>query len=381
MKAFSDHFINRRDALTGFLQFFSAVALAKPLGTLAANAPAIGMPHRRLGALDVSAVGLGCMPMNSDIYNPPRDTAAMTRLIHAAFDAGVTFFDTAEVYGPFINEELLGGAVRDRRDRVIIATKFGWEIDYATGRRSGDLDSRPEHIREAVERSLKRLGTDYIDLIYQHRVDPRIPIEDVAGTVNDLIAEGKVRYFGMSEPGLATLRRAHAVCPVAAVQNEYSLLTRDPENGLIAVCEELGIGLVCWSPLGIGYLTGTIDENTRFDEPGYTDYRLTNPRFTPEARRANRPVVDLLIDWAKRKDATPAQIALSWLLAQKPWIVPIPGTTKEAHLRENIGAARVTWEPGELAEFNRSLSQIRIHGARLTPRLLALSEVEAPMKR
>lgn len=359
--------------------FCMAVLAASPARAFSRQ-DAAALPVRRLGGLEVSALGLGCMSMNSGNYNPPRDTKDMIRVIHAAVDRGVTLFDTAEVYGPFVNEELVGEALAPYRNRVVIATKFGWEIEYATGRRTGGLDSRPQHIRHVVEASLKRLRTDHIDLLYQHRVDPKVPIEDVAGTVKDLIAEGKVGHFGLSEPGLKTLRRAHAVCPVAAVQNEYSLLTRDPERGMLAVCEELGIGLVPWSPLGVGYLTDSIDENTRFDEPGYTDYRLSNPRFTPEARKANRPILSLLRQWAQRKNATPSQIALAWLLAQKPWIVPIPGTTNIAHLDENLGAVRVSFSAAELGEFNQALSGIVVHGARLRAELMKLSEVEAPLK-
>ncbi len=373
--------VRRRDMLTGL---FSAVVLSSPVASFAKNITAgVGtssLPTRQLGALGVSALGLGCMSMNSGNYNPPRDTRSMTRVIHAAFDRGVTLFDTAEVYGPFINEELVGSALSDRRSSVVIATKFGWEIDYATGRRTGKLDSRPQHIREAVEGSLRRLKTDYIDLLYQHRVDPRIPIEDVAGVMKDLMTEGKIRYWGMSEPGLATLRRAHAECPVSAVQNEYSLLTRDPQEGVLAACEELGIGFVSWSPLAIGFLTGTIDEDTQFNEPGYTDYRLSNPRFTKEARRDNKPFVKLLQRWARQKNATPAQIALAWLLVQKPFIVPIPGMTNENHLNEDLGAVNVNFSYDELAQFNRELETLTVHGVRLRPGLMELSAIEAPLK-
>lgn len=368
---------SRRNMLQGL--FCMAVLVSSPVRAFSRQAAPAAFPMRRLGGLEVSALGLGCMSMNSGNYNPPRDAKDMIRVIHAAVDRGVTLFDTAEVYGPFVNEELVGEALAPYRNRVVIATKFGWEIEYATGRRTGGLDSRPRHIRNVVEASLKRLRTDHIDLLYQHRVDPKVPIEEVAGTVRDLIAEGKVGHFGLSEPGLQTLRRAHAVCPVTAVQNEYSLLTRDPERGMLAVCEELGIGLVPWSPLGVGYLTGTIDEKTRFDEPGYTDYRLSNPRFTSEARKANMPMITLLRQWAQRKNATPAQIALAWLLVQKPWIVPIPGTTNIAHLDENLGAVRVSFSAAELDDFNKALSGITVHGARLRPGLMELSEVEAPL--
>ena len=336
------------------------------------------LPVRKLGTLEVSAISLGCMSMNSGNYNPPRDKRDMIPVIHQAIERGVTYFDTAEVYGPFINEELVGEALVPYRNKVVIATKFGWEID-ANGRRTGGLDSRPEHIRAVVEASLKRLRTDRIDLLYQHRVDPKVPIEDVAGLVKDLIAEGKVIHFGLSEPGMQTLRRAHAIQPVAAVQNEYSLLTRDPENGVLATLEELGIGLVAWSPLGIGLLTGTIDENTKFNAPGYTDYRLSNPRFLPENIKANMALVEFVREWALRKEVTPAQLSLGWLLAQKPWIVPIPGTTNPRHLDENLGALSVRFTPAELADFNIALAKIVVHGKRLRAGLLELSDVEAPL--
>lgn len=338
------------------------------------------MPRRKIGPLEVSAIGLGCMSMNSGNYNPPKDKGEMTRLIHAAIDRGVTYFDTAEVYGPFVNEELVGEALTPFKGKVVIGTKFGWDIDYATGRRTGGLNSRPEHIRAVTEASLKRLRVEAIDLLYQHRVDPAVPIEDVAGTVKDLIAEGKVKHFGLSEPGMKTLRRAHAVQPVAAVQNEYSLLWRGPEKEELAIFEELGIGLVAWSPLGVGFLTGTINEKTRFDGPGYTDYRLTNPRFTPEALKANMPLVDLLREWARRKGATPAQIALAWLLAQRPWIVPIPGTTNMKHLDEDLGALAIKFTPAELHELNASASRIVIHGERLRKGLMEMSGREAPLR-
>ena len=271
-------------------------------------------------------------------------------------------------------------ALAPLREKVVIATKFGFDIEYSTGRRTGGVNSRPEHIRRVVEASLKRLQVDTIDLLYQHRVDPNVPIEDVAGTVKDLIQQGKVKQFGLSEPGQQTMRRAHAVQPLAAVQNEYSLLWRGPEKEELALFEELGIGLVPWTPLGAGFLTGAINEQTRFNGPGYTDYRLTNPRFTPENLKANLPLVELLRNWARRKDTTPAQIALAWLLAQKPWIVPIPGTTNPQHLEENLGALSVTFTADELREFTSAADKIAIHGARLRPELLVLSGVEAPLK-
>jgi aryl-alcohol dehydrogenase-like predicted oxidoreductase len=310
-------------------------------------------------------------------YGPAGDKQEMISLIRSAVDRGVTFFDTAEVYGPFTNEELVGEALAPVRDHVVIATKFGFECE---GGKQGGLNSRPEHIRQVVEGSLTRLRVETIDLLYQHRVDPSVPIEDVAGTVKDLIAEGKVKHFGLSEPGMQTVRRAHAIQPVAAVQNEYSLLWRGPEKEELAIFEALGIGLVAWSPLGLGFLTGTIDERTRFDGPGYTDYRLTNPRFTPEALRANMVVVELLQEWARRKGATPAQIALAWLLAQRPWIVPIPGTTNLQHLDEDLGALAVQFSADELWDLNAAASRIVVHGERLRKELLVMSGVEAPPK-
>lgn len=367
-----------------FIMAGMALAATTMLPRIAFGAPPkkqlVTLARRKLGALEVSAIGLGCMSMNGGQYNPPKDKREMIRLIHAAVDRGVDFFDTAEVYGPFVNEELVGEALAPFKGKVVIATKFGFDIEYATGRRTGGLNSRPEHIRTVAEASLKRLKIETIDLLYQHRVDPTVPIEDVAGTVKDLIAEGKVKHFGLSEPGMQTLRRAHAVEPVATVQNEYSLLLRGPEAKLLSICEELGIGLVSWSPLGAGLLTGTINENTRFDKPGHSDYRLTNPRFTPEALKANMALVDLLRKWAQRKEATPAQIALGWLLAQRPWIVPIPGTTNPAHLEENLGAMAVAFTPDELGALNAEASKIDIHGKRLRNGLLELSDVEAPPK-
>ncbi|HJT67239.1 MAG TPA: aldo/keto reductase [Pyrinomonadaceae bacterium] len=318
------------------------------------------MQTRRLGksGLEVSALGLGCMGMSSG-YGPPRDRQEMISLIRAAVDRGVTFFDTAEVYGPFANEELVGEALAPVRDRVVIATKFGFKISPA-GKQIG-VDSRPEHIREVADASLKRLRTDRIDLLYQHRVDTDVPIEDVAGAVKELIEQGKVKHFGLSEAGVQTVRRAHAVQPVTALQSEYSLWWRRPEEETFAVLEELGIGFVPFSPLGRGFLTGKIDENTTFDS---SDFRNIVPRFTPEARKANQTVVDLLKRIAGQKNATPAQIALAWLLAQKPWIVPIPGTTKLHRLEENIGAVSVELTSEDLHEIDAAASQITVEGAR-----------------
>lgn len=320
------------------------------------------MQKRKLGksGLEVSAIGLGCMGMSFS-YGPPKDKKEMVSLLRAAVDRGVTFFDTAEVYGPFVNEELVGEALAPFRGKVVIATKFGFKPDPNGGPRWTGLDSRPRHIREVAEASLGRLGVEAIDLFYQHRVDPEVPIEDVAGAVKDLIREGKVRYFGLSEPAAKTIRRAHAVQPVAAVQSEYSLWTRHAEKEVLPTVEELGIGFVPYSPLGRGFLTGAIDENTKFDG---NDFRNHLPRFAPEARRANQALVALLARIGEKKRATPAQVALAWLLAQKPWIVPIPGTTKLARLEENLGAAALVLTPDDLGEIDRAASKIEVHGAR-----------------
>jgi aryl-alcohol dehydrogenase-like predicted oxidoreductase len=319
------------------------------------------MKKRKLGksGLEVSAIGLGCMGM-SFAYGPPKDKHEMISLLHAAVERGVAFFDTAEVYGPFTNEELVGEGLAPFREQVMIATKFGFKLDPKSGRSIG-VDSRPEHIKEVVEASLKRLKTDVIDLFYQHRVDPEVAIEDVAGAVKELIHEGKVKHFGLSEPGVQTIRRAHAVQPVTAIQNEYSLWWRNPEHEVLPLLEELGIGFVPFSPLGRGFLTGKMNENTTFDS---SDLRNTLPRFTPEARKANRALVDLLGQIAKRKNATPAQIALAWLLAQKPWIVPIPGTTKLNRLKENVGAVEIELTRDDLREIESAASQIEVQGAR-----------------
>jgi len=298
-------------------------------------------------------------------YGPPKDKQEMIELLRAAVDRGVTFFDTAEVYGPFMNEELVGEGLAPFRERVVIATKFGFKLDPKTGRSVG-VDSRPEKIKEVAEASLKRLNTDVIDLFYQHRVDPDVPIEDVAGAVKELIGQGKVKHFGLSEPGVQTIRRAHAVQPVTAVQNEYSLWWRRPDEEVLPALEELGIGFVPYSPLGRGFLTGKMNENTTFDS---SDFRNTLPRFTPEARKTNQALVDLLGDLAKRKNATPAQIALAWLLARKPWIVPIPGTTKLTRLQENIGAVSIELTGDDLREIEQAASKIEVQGARYPDRL------------
>ena len=323
------------------------------------------MKKRKLGrnGPEVSALGFGCMGMSHG-YGPPHDRKEMLALVRRAVELGVTLFDTAEAYGPYTNEELVGEALAPLRDRVVIATKFGFRLG-PDGKQNG-VDSRPAHVREVAEACLKRLRTDRIDLFYQHRVDPAVPIEDVAGAVKDLVREGKVRHFGLSEAGVATIRRAHAVQPVAAVQSEYSLWWRRPEEGLLGALEELGIGLVPYSPLGRGFLTGKIDENTKFDA---ADFRNIVPRFTPEARRANQAVVELLVAIAKKKEATPAQIALAWILAQRPWIVPIPGTTKISRLEENLGAADIELTPGDLREIDAAVSKIAVQGTRYPERL------------
>ncbi len=326
------------------------------------------MKTRKLwsSGLEVSALGLGCMGMSFS-YGAPKDAVEMIGLIRTAVDQGVTFFDTAEVYGPFTNESLVGEALAPVRDKVVIATKFGFAIGEGGMR---GLNSRPDHIRDVVEASLKRLRTDRIDLLYQHRVDPDVPIEDVAGAVRDLIAAGKVNHFGLSEAGAATIRRAHAVQSVTALQSEYSIWWRPLEAEIIPTLEELGIGLVPYSPLGRGFLTGTIDETTQLADG---DFRAALPRFAPEARRANQAIVDLLADTAARKAATPAQIALAWILAQKPWIVPIPGTTKSHRLKENLGAVEIELSPAELAEIDAAAARIEVIGGRYPERLEAMT--------
>ncbi|MHC5611905.1 MAG: aldo/keto reductase [Nostoc sp.] len=329
------------------------------------------MQTRKLGNsnLEVSAIGLGCMGMSFS-YGPPKDIQEMTALLGAAIERGVTFFDTAEVYGPFTNEELVGEALAPFRGQVVIATKFGFDLSPNSDPRgmkgAPGLDSRPERIKQAVEGSLKRLKVETIDLLYQHRVDPNVPIEDVAGAVKELIEEGKVKHFGLSEAGVQTIRRAHAVQPITALQSEYSLWTRTPEQEVIPTLEELGIGFVPYSPLGRGFLTGKIDENATFDS---SDYRSTLPRFTPEALKANQALINLLGSIAEQKQATPAQIAIAWLLAQKPWIVPIPGTTKLHRLDENIGAVSVELTPDDLRDIDDTASKIAVQGARYPEKL------------
>lgn len=328
------------------------------------------MQNRTLGKdLEVSALGLGCMSMTS-AYGPAADKSEMIRLLRAAHDLGITHFDTAEAYGPFANEDLVGEALQPIRSEVTIATKFGFDIDLETGARRGGTNSRPEHVKAVAEASLKRLRTDSIDLFYQHRVDPGVPIEDVAGAVKELIAEGKVKHFGMSEASVQTIRRAHAMQPVTAVQSEYSLFYRGPEAELLPALEELGIGFVPFSPLGAGFLTGKIDENTKFDP---TDFRNLVPRFSPEARKANMSLVDLVKSVAESKSATPAQVALAWLLAQKPWIVPIPGTTKLHRLKENLGAVSLELTENDLKHIDEVASKLKLEGARLPEAVLKMT--------
>ena len=339
------------------------------------SAPSSG--RRMLGTLEVSAIGLGVQNMSRTYQRTIPYRPEMHAIIRAAFDNGVTFFDAAEAYGPFEVERILGEGIAPFRDQVVITSKFGWNIDQETGERLPGLNSRPEHIKTVVEGMLGRLNTDRIDLLYQHRVDPAVPIEEVAGAVKDLMDQGKVLHWGLSEMGLNTLRRAHAALPVTAVQSEYSMLWRGPETGAIPVCEDLGIGFVPWSPLGVGFLTGAIDEATRFAEG---DIRSIEGRFAPENLPHNLQLVDLLRTWADRKDAAPGQIALAWLLAQKPWIVPIPGTTQMAHMLQNTGAAGITFSETELAELNDAVRAFEVQGARLPDAVQVFSDVEAPVR-
>ncbi|WP_245776768.1 aldo/keto reductase [Spirosoma endophyticum] len=343
------------------------------------NTSANASPGRRkLGKLEVSSIGLGVQNMSRTYQTTIPSRPEMHKIIRTAFDRGVTLFDAAEAYGPFEVERILGEALVGIRNKVVIETKFGWNIDQKTGQRLPGLNSRPEHIKEVVEGMLKRLRTDRIDLLYQHRVDPSVPIEDVAGAIKDLIKEGKVLHYGLSEPGPQTVRRAHAVHPVTAIQNEYSLIWRGPETVILPLCEELGIGFVPWSPLGVGFLTGAIDANTRF-APG--DIRGAESRFSSDNLPNNLTIVELVKSWATRKKATPAQVALAWLLAQKPWIVPIPGTTQMEHMLENIGAADVRFTADELTQFGTELARIEVKGERLPQMVLAFSNVEAPLKK
>jgi aryl-alcohol dehydrogenase-like predicted oxidoreductase len=357
-----------------------SIAQAQDQGATVANTPPQPQltVRRRLGTLEVSAIGIGVQNMHRKYDTTVPYRPEMISILREAYDRGVTFFDCAEAYGPFENERILGEAIEPFRNNVRITSKFGWNIDPDTGERRPGLDSRPERIKRAVEGSLKRLRTDRIDLLYQHRVDPRVPVEDVAGAVKGLMDEGKVLHWGLSEPGIQTIRRAHAALPLTAIQNEYSMATRDPEKEVIPLCEELGIGFVPWWPLDCQLLTGWIDANTRFASG---DFRAITPRFSPENLTHNMKLVDLIKTWAVRKHAAPVQIALAWLMAQKPWIVPIPGTTVMAHMLENVGAAAVQFTPAELAELNRSVSSIEIRGARLPDAVLSFSGVEASSKR
>jgi len=345
-------------------------------------------PRRKLGPLEVFPVGLGCQwhagsAQGSvlDMYHSGFDRPAAVALIRRAVERGVTLIDTAEAYGPFLSEEIVGEALQGMRDNVVLETKFGFDIDPKTGKRLGAQNSRPEHIKQVVEAQLRRLRTDRIDVLIQHRVDPQVPIEDVAGTIKDLVAQGKVLHYGLSEPGVQTIRRAHAELPLAVIQNEYSMLWRGPEAQVLPVCEELGIGFVCWSPLGMGFLTGAVKADTRFETSPDMDFRAAVPRFAPEALPANMALVQVVRNWAERKNATPAQLALAWLMAQKPWIVPIPGTTQIAHMEENLGAAAIRFTADELKQLNADVAGVQIQGARLPPAVLQMSGVEAPLKR
>lgn len=360
---------------------------AAPLAAIAAKSsstqprapdrPAGSIGRRRLGTLDVSSMGLGVQNMSRTYQTTVPRRPEMINIIRTAFDHGITFFDAAEAYGPHEVERILGEGVAPFRDKVVLTSKFGWNIDLETGVRRPGLNSRPEHITLAVEGMLKRLRTDRIDLLYQHRVDPQVPIEDVAGAIKALMTQGKVLHWGMSEMGPNTLRRAHAELPLAAVQNEYSLLWRAPEKWVVPLCQELGVGFVPWNPLGVGFLTGAIDSNTRFADG---DIRKVESRFSPDNLPHNLALIGLLKDWADRKQATPAQVALAWLMAQKPWIVPIPGTTQMSHMLENAGAAEVSFTPTELADLTAATSAIEIRGARLPESVQVFSDVEAPAR-
>ena len=379
---------DRRKLLMGAAALAAAVPLTTRMasGEQEAKAGAPNNPgraaitltgRRKLGALEVSSVGLGVQNMHRKYTTVVPYRPEMINVIRAAHEHGVTFFDCAEAYGPFENERILGEAIEPFRDKIRITSKFGWNIDPVTGERSPGLNSRPEHIKQAVEGMLERLRTDRIDLLYQHRVDPQVPIEDVAGAVKDLMDQGKVLHWGLSEPGIQTIRRAHATLPLTAIQNEYSMATRDPEKEVIPLCEELGIGFVTWWPLDCQLLTGWIDANTRF---AAGDLRAVTPRFSPENLSHNMQLVDLIKTWAVRKQAVPVQIALAWLMAQKPWIVPIPGTTVMAHMLENIGAASVRFSAAEIEELNTAVRAIEVRGQRLPDAVLTFSGVEAPLR-
>jgi aryl-alcohol dehydrogenase-like predicted oxidoreductase len=384
---------NRRDVLLSGAAFGIAAAMTghrASAQTAARTQLSDTMPStapRMLGSLEVSPVGLGCQWLPgptegtvSDLYSSTIDRDVAIDLIRRAVDQGVTLIDTAEAYGPFISEEVVGEALQGIRDQVVLETKFGMNIDLQTGQRSEGTNSRPDHIKRSVEGMLRRLRTDRIDLVYQHRVDPEVPIEDVAGAIKDLMAEGKVLHWGLSEPGTKTLRRAHAEQPLTAIQNEYSMLWRGPEAEVLPICEELGIGFVCWSPMGMGFLSGTITADSRFGTGGSFDFRANVPRFAPEALKANIALVAVVEYWARKKEMAPAQIALAWLLAQKPWIVPIPGTTKVAHMEQNVAAAAVTFTAEELDQINAQIEAVQIEGARLPDNVLEATGVEAPEK-
>jgi len=360
-----------------------AAAASSPHGQGSASG-AGAAARRRLGPFEVFPIGLGVQwhpgrtpQVVNDLYDSSTDRSAAIALIKRAVDLGVALFDTAEAYGPFMSEEVLGEALQGIRDRVVLSTKFGFNIDLNTGERRGGLNSQPDHIRQVVDAQLRRLRTDHLDLLYQHRVDPKVPIEDVAGTIKDLVTRGKVRHYGLSEPGLQTVRRAHAVHPVAVIQNEYSMLWRGPETHVLPLCAELGIGFVSWSPLGMGFLAGRVGARTRFGED---DFRASVPRFAPDALPANMQLVRLVQAWARRKNVTPAQLSLAWLTARKPWIVPIPGTTNVAHLEENVAAAATSFSADELKELDAGLSAITIQGDRLSPAVLSATGVEASPK-
>lgn len=377
--------MNRREILKATGLALSSTALV-PLCSLSAgssvtHSPAAvdkRMPNRRLGTLQVSSIGLGVQNMHRHHNTSIPTRSEMVKIINEAYESGVSFFDTAEAYGPFECEKILGESVSGFRDNIVIASKFGWNVDQTTGKRLPGLNSKPAHMRIVVEGMLKRLKTDRIDLLYQHRVDPEVPIEDVVGTIKDLITEGKVLHYGLSEPGVKTIRRAHKEHPITAIQNEYSLVWRGPEKNVLPLCEELGIGFVCWCPLGCGFLTGAIDENTRF-APG--DIRAVETRYSPENLPTNMALIQLIKKWGAVKNATIAQISLAWLLAQKPWVVPIPGTTQMPHMKENIGAANIQFSASEWKEFSQELSKISIVGERLPATIQAYSDVEAPEKK
>lgn len=365
----------------------TATATATVTGGAATRQLAAGQ-RRKLGSLEVFPVGLGCQwrpgatpGVVVDSYSSQFDRPAAVRLIQRAVDLGVNFIDTAEVYGPFLSEEIVGEALQGIRNKIVLETKFGMDLDQKTGKRLGGLNSRPAHIKQVVEAQLRRLRTDRIDVLIQHRVDPAVPIEDVAGAVKDLIAEGKVLHFGLCEAGVQTIRRAHAVQPLTVIQNEHSMLWRGSEAQVLPICEELGIGFVCWSPLGMGFLAGTVNSNSRFVKEPVLDFRALVPRFAPEALPANMALVNVVRTWAQRKNATPAQLSLAWLLAQKPWIVPIPGTTNMAHMEENLGAAAISFTADELKQLNADVVAVNIQGARLPPAVMQMSGVEAPLKR